>query len=159
VRLHHWLLWSPAYRDLRPVERALLVEMYALYDGFNNGSLFLSEREAGRRLGVHRETARAALASLEEHGFIRARQRSSFDWKLRKATTWVLTEFACDGLLPTKDFMRWSTQNKNAGRKICPDGTKFPSISPTEIPSGDEKPDLSDIACHFDGAENTSTVS
>jgi hypothetical protein len=40
-------------------------------------------------------------------GFIRARQRDAFTWKMRHATEWVLTEFPFAGTPPTKDFMRW----------------------------------------------------
>ncbi len=50
VRLYRWLLNSPAYRSLWPASRALLVEVMALYNGHNNGELFLSHREAARRV-------------------------------------------------------------------------------------------------------------
>src|SRR5262245_36179365 len=93
VRLHRWMLASPAWRCASLVERCLLVELYDLYNGENNGYLFLSVRDAARRLGVGKNTANQGLARLQIKGFIRARQRGDFHWKLRQATSWVLTEF------------------------------------------------------------------
>ena len=34
-------------------------------------------------------------------------QIGSFDYKVRHATTWTLTEYEIDGREPTKDFIRW----------------------------------------------------
>jgi len=107
VRLYHWLLKSEAYRSLDCTARALLVEFYSLYNGMNNGELFLSVREAARRLGVAPNTAQKAIRQLEHKGFIRPNQRGSFHWKAGHATSWILTEYEYAGKLATKDFMRW----------------------------------------------------
>ncbi len=112
VRLHRWLLNSPAYRALGCTARALLIEIYDLHNGMNNGELFLSVREAARRLGVWPNTALKAIHELEDKGFIRPKQRGSFDWKDGKATSWILTEFAHAGQLPTKDFMGWQPEGE-----------------------------------------------
>lgn len=50
VRFYQWELKSPAYRSLSLGARALLIELKSLYNGSNNGDLFLSVREAARRL-------------------------------------------------------------------------------------------------------------
>jgi len=105
VRHYLWMLDSPAYRSLSCPARCLLVELYALHNGVNNGELYLSVREAARRLGVGNTTAWRAFGELEAKGFIRARQRGSFDWKAGLATCWILTEFGFAGALPSKDFM------------------------------------------------------
>ena len=107
VRLHAYLLNGAAYRSLSPFARAGLVELYALYNGSNNGEIFLSERELGRRLGVDRRTARKALADLADRGFIAATEQGGFVRKVRHATCWRLTEHPCNGRLATKDFMQW----------------------------------------------------
>lgn len=112
VRLHHWLLGSPAYRQLSVGGRALLVELYDLHNGMNNGELFLSVREAGARLNVGKDTAGRYFRELEAKGFIRPRTKGSFDYKARHATCWVLTEFSYAGQLPTKDFMKWRPAEK-----------------------------------------------
>lgn len=108
VRLHRWLLKSPAWHDASLVERCLLVELYDLYNGENNGWLFLSVRDAARRLRIGKNTAQRGLTGLQAKGFIRQCQRGSFDWKSHQATSWILTEFPYNGQPPTKDFMRWS---------------------------------------------------
>jgi hypothetical protein len=89
------------------VARSLLVELYAVHDGQNNGALYLSIRDAARRVGVAANTVLRGFRDLECRGFIRPNQRGSFSWKARHATTWVLTEFghaagcrprsSCDG--------------------------------------------------------------
>lgn len=115
VRLHRWLLASPAWRHASLVERCLLVELYDLYNGENNGEVFMSVREAARRLGIGKNTAQRGLVALQGKGFIRVRQRGDFNWKSHQATSWILTEFTCDGQPATRDFVRWrpaiETQN------------------------------------------------
>jgi len=110
VRLHYWLLESAAYRSLSVGARSLLVELYALYNGGNNGLLFLSSRSAGERLRCSKSQAHRWLGELQDRGFIRSQQRGSFTLKARHATTWVLTEFGFGGQLPAKDFMKWRDQ-------------------------------------------------
>lgn len=51
VGLRHSLLSSNAYRSLSCAARALLVELVMLHNGENNGSLYLSVRDAAARLG------------------------------------------------------------------------------------------------------------
>ena len=107
VRLHAYLMNSAAWRSLNVCARAGLVEIYALFNGLNNGAIFMSERELGRRLAIDRRTARKALADLVDRGFIAATERGGFVRKVRHATCWRLTEHSCGGELPTKEFMRW----------------------------------------------------
>lgn len=107
VRLYWWLLRSEAYLSLSPRARCLLVELYAAYNGSNNGDVFLSVRDAAERLNVGKTTIAPCFHELEGRGFIRAYQRGNFAWKLGHATTWVLTEYELAGQPPTKDFMSW----------------------------------------------------
>ena len=44
-----------------------------------------------------------------------ATKRGAFSLKTRNATEWRLTQYLCDGNLPTKDFMTW-TPEKNKTR-------------------------------------------
>ena len=113
VRIHHWLMRSAAWQSLSCEARAVLVELYAFFDGSNNGRLFLSIREAASRVSVGKSTAAAALAQLVDRGFIRPNVKGAFTLKQRHATSWVLTEFEHGGQLATKDFMRWQPEPKN----------------------------------------------
>src|SRR5262245_54679292 len=87
VRLHHWLMRSLAWQSLSCEARAVLVELYALYDGSNNGRLFLSVREAAYRVNVGKSTAATALAQLIDRGFIRPNVKGAFTLKQRHATS------------------------------------------------------------------------
>jgi hypothetical protein len=62
----------------------------------------------------------AAFRQLEDRGFIQPRQRGSFQWKQRHATSWLLTEYDDDmtGHKATKDFMKWRPEDaaKNKSR-------------------------------------------
>ena len=87
----------------RPQHARLLVELCDLYNGQNNGEVFLSHRDAARRLGVGKNLAGKAFRELEDRGFIRVQQLGSFHQMVRHATQWVLTEFPHGGHLPTKD--------------------------------------------------------
>lgn len=111
VRLYGWELKSPAYRALSIGGRALLIELKALYNGRNNGELFLSVRDAAGRLGVSKNYAWDRFWELRRLGFIRPHRVGAFNLKSEarrgEATSWVLTEFALGPALPTKDFMHW----------------------------------------------------
>lgn len=103
-----------AYRSLKPPARALLVELYDLYNGQNNGELFLSVRKAARSIRVGNNLATKAFRELEDKGFIRVSQKGSFNQKLPHATQWVLTEYPHAGKPPSKDFMRWQAPGMQA---------------------------------------------
>lgn len=124
VRHYLWQTSCPAWQSLSMNARCLEMELKALYDGTNNGKLFLSIREAAKRLGIADNTASKAFKELEEKGFIKSKQKGSFKWKTRHATSWILTEFEYNNQLATKDFMRWQPQEKNTDAKFNTDGIK-----------------------------------
>lgn len=107
VRLYAWLLKTPAWRSLNVGEVALLVLLYSLHNGNNNGQLFLSIREAAVRLHVSQRTVWKWFQTLKERGFIKEAQKGGFELKIRHATTWILTEHPVGNALPTKEFARW----------------------------------------------------
>lgn len=113
VRHYRWQLESPAWQHLSLTARCLEMVLKALFNGLNNGEIFLSVREAARKLGVTPNTAQKAFRELEEKGFIRAKQKGSFSWKTGKATSWILTEFDYNNMTATKDFMRWQPPDKS----------------------------------------------
>jgi hypothetical protein len=66
-------------------------------------------RQAAARLKTGTHQATAAFRELEDRGFIKPRQRGSFQRKQRHATSWLLTEYDDDmtGHKATKEFMKW----------------------------------------------------
>jgi DNA-binding transcriptional MocR family regulator len=116
VRLYHWMMGSAAWKGLSGNQRAIYVEMAARYNGFNNGRIPYSVREAANSLGIGKSTAARDLAVLRERGFIVPTTKGAFSLKVRHATEWRLTEFSSDvrPAMATKDFTHWSPEIQNA---------------------------------------------
>lgn len=112
VRMYWYELNSQAYRHLDNNARALLVEFRALYSGGEN-RVFLSVREAAKRINTTPKTAAKALAQLVQHGFIREIEKGSFNRKVKHATVYALTNHPIhdNGREAPKDYMRWEPPN------------------------------------------------
>lgn len=109
VQLPEYLQVSEAWVTMQPGPRALYIELKRIFNGRNNGEIFLSHRDAAKRLNVHRNTVGKYFNELEARGFIRCTERhhlgSNGDGK---ASKWALEEEAStDGTPPTKSFMKW----------------------------------------------------
>lgn len=95
ARLPHKLLKSSAYRSLSTAARALLVELTMLDNGMNNGSLYLSLRDATGRLGLSdHHSVSLAFDELLDRGFIRCAKEAHFQIKAAdqsRARCWRLT--------------------------------------------------------------------
>ncbi len=139
VKLEHWMLKSPAWRALPPAARALYVALAQRYNGLNNGQISVSVREAARDVNIAKDTASKTFHQLEAIGFIRCHVCGSFNWKLRHATTWILTEFPVGEEAATKDFMSWAPAKSEPGPKSgtsCPkSGTDPPNFPTTKLRS------------------------
>jgi hypothetical protein len=125
VALRHYMLNSPAWADLDPISRCLYVELARRYMGQNNGQIPYSVREGAKALGVGKATVSRSLRQLIDHGFIAVTQKGHFDYKIRHATEWRLTEFDCGSEPATKDFMRW--QLPGGSLVTAPCGARFAS--------------------------------
>jgi hypothetical protein len=129
VRFYQFELDTPAFRSLPVGARALLIEIKSLYNGHNNGELFLSTRDAARRLNVDKSTPSDWFWDLQDRGFIKPKVEAGFTWKTaareRMATCWILTEFATADAGPTRDFQHWTgppkPRPKNIRRPSKPD--------------------------------------
>ncbi|MEL0155497.1 hypothetical protein [Sphingopyxis sp.] len=72
TRLPHVIQSSGAYSALNPNARALLLEILSMHNGNNNGSLWLSVRDATHRMGLASvDSARTAFEDLMTVGFVR----------------------------------------------------------------------------------------
>jgi hypothetical protein len=90
------MLNTPAYMGLSANARSLLEQLQMLENGKNNGSMFLSVRDAADLMGAGDvKTAQRAFGELIDHGFIRETQAASFHVKAgeydRRARAWRLT--------------------------------------------------------------------
>ena len=113
LRLHDWLTRSAAWYEASLAARSLLVELYALYRG-DNRPVFMSVREAARRLRCGKDRATNALAELQQLGFIELAERGSFNRKVRHASRWRLTEFPDEQGKPgSRAFLSWRPDTGN----------------------------------------------
>lgn len=98
VMLDHACLESAAYSSLTALARSLLTELLMLYNGYNNGSLYLSVRDAAARIGMADLGAVGrAFDELCNAGFIECAKGSSFTSKAgeqSRARCWRLTMHA-----------------------------------------------------------------
>ncbi len=128
LKLEHWILRTDAWRSLSPQSRAVYIEIAQRFNGSNNGEISLSVREAARLVNIAKDTATKAFHELEAKGFIRRNVCGSFNWKLKHATTWILTEHPFGDQLATKEFTRWVPQKEILGPKP---GTRCPKPGTT----------------------------
>jgi len=138
VRHYEVTLASPAYRALSCYGRALLTELKRLYNGDNNGRLYLSLRAAAEAINANKDTAGKAFSELRAKGFIRPNQIGAYSQKVSpdgsmRATTWILSEFAFGDELASKEYMRW----RSAADDVLepPTKTKRGAIRQTDCPA------------------------
>lgn len=127
VQLPEWLQASEAWATMKPGPRALYVELKRRYNGFNNGEIFLSHRDAAKALSVHRNTVGGWFDELERRGLIRQTTGPHLGPAgIGLASKWALEEEPTpDGRPAGKAFMRWSkkqnprTKNGTGRHKDC----------------------------------------
>lgn len=129
VRLDFKILESAAYRALSPNARALLTELAMLENGKNNGTLFLSVRDATDRIGLaDAHAAGRAFDELEELGFIACTVEAHFAVKASngsRARAWRLTWQAVGAKRgPTNDFEAREPEPKTRARRRMIAGQK-----------------------------------
>lgn len=111
VQLPEWLLSSEAWRTMKPGPRALYIELKRLYNGGNNGAIYLSHRDAAKALAVGRDTVAQYFVGLIERGFIKVTKGHCLGPSgVGQAASYALTEEALNGAAATKEFMSWKKQ-------------------------------------------------
>ena len=122
-RLPHEILTSPAYCSLTPNARALLDQLIAMENGQNNGSLWLSVRDAAARIGLcNRDSANKAFAELEGAGLIAMTKEAHFAVKASdtsRARCWRLTFLHWTGVgARTDEWRQFQPADKAAARRM-----------------------------------------
>jgi hypothetical protein len=121
VRLDHIVFDCPAYRALSVNARALLWELIRLFNGRNNGAIYLSIRDAERLLGLGSDAAITnAFRELQEHGLIRCVEKGGFNRKVAHASTWALCWLSVHDQPPTREFQSWQpVTGSKAARRLA----------------------------------------
>lgn len=128
VHLPHRLMKSSAYRSLSLKSRALLVELIMLDNGSNNGSLYLSLRDAADRLGMSDLTSvSGAFDELIDRGLLKCTKEAHFHVKAAehsRARCWTLTWLRADKRAPTNDWEKYEPPTGLRERKRMERGMK-----------------------------------
>lgn len=118
MQLDYYILQSPAARSLSGNAFKVLLYLMMRFNGVNNGSISFGSRSgcftkgptggyAEVDIGLSKSSITRALDELQEHGFLRCSQPSSFGQK-RLTRNWRLTFLrdpnGVDSMLPTKEF-------------------------------------------------------
>jgi hypothetical protein len=94
VKLTHELIDSPAFENLSSGATRLLVKLFRLHNGFNNGSIVCSKRDAMQWCHCGSDTALASFKELETAGLISRTQKGGYhrfgDRVYCTSTTWRL---------------------------------------------------------------------
>jgi hypothetical protein len=147
-QLHHYMMDTEAWASLSAADQAIYVAVGRLYDGSNNGCLFLSVRDAAKCAHCNKDTAGKSLARLVERGFLEVATPSGFSRKDRVATEWRLTAFRCDktGALPSRAFRAWRPEVQTTVRNQA---TTVPSFRAVSARKGSHGPLVSDRQAVF----------
>lgn len=109
IKIDRELTRTLAWQALSMGAGWLLIDIWSKHNGFNNGEITYSVREAQRRLGCGRTQAVRFLRELEDKGFIVATRRGSLSWKTgqNRGTAWRLTMEPHKGKPATREYLTW----------------------------------------------------
>lgn len=123
-RVPHEIWLSSAYCSLSTNARALLIELIAMENSKNNGSLWLSVRDAAARIGMsNKDSAGKAFDELCQGGLLDMTKNSHFSVKAgetSRARCWRLTFLYCPGIGKTDEWRTFvpNPSNKAAIRRM-----------------------------------------
>ncbi len=108
---------SPAYRSLSDRAVRILYELLRRFNGYNNGSVAMSQREIGEAIGTKNYgSIGRAIAQLMDHGLINVTTEGK--WKEREAREYRLTFVTTtrDGrhVTATNDYIHWTADRPRA---------------------------------------------
>lgn len=111
---YHDIFRSSAFADLSPIASKLLMMMLPMHNGYNNGSIELSARQASWMLKTGINQAQAALRDLQNKGFLVLTYKGRrINETIKKKSEWEITLF--DGYdskgskrPATHDYMKWT---------------------------------------------------
>ncbi len=108
VMLRHDIMDSRAYLALSPDARCVYQCIKRRFNGYNNGDIPISCREAAEQCNIGKSTAAKALIEIQEKGFAVVTVKSGFNVKgSRRSQRWRLTEEGYNGQPPTNDWRDW----------------------------------------------------
>ena len=122
IKLTYPLIESEAWRWLRPISKAVYIELRRRYNGLNNGKISLSLSEAAHILKASKSSISTALKQLETHGFIKLIKKGYFTGRM--ASEFALTDEQLDGYPPTREWRQWQPRKPHRRRQMRVLGTQ-----------------------------------
>ena len=107
VKLDYFLLKCEAFREVSGGAFKLYLKVRERYNGLNNGTISFSVREAAEELGITPTTGSKYFRELTDKGFLRIKQKGSYNLKTRHATLWIITAERYNNKAASNDFMSW----------------------------------------------------
>lgn len=104
VQLPFHMMDSAAWCGLSAFAQALWLHIVHRYNGFNNGEIGLSCREASIRLNCSKDRASQAFNELIQAGFIKIGRDANFNYKTKQSRRWILTHRALKEIAPTNEW-------------------------------------------------------
>jgi hypothetical protein len=118
IRLHRGVTSSSAWKCATCEEKVLMIEIWALHNGVNNGQIGYSHRQARVALRIGNVKVQQAFQGLQDKGFIVAHRKGHFDSKVLsgagRATEWEITTEPCDGKPPSRLYRTWAEKQNTA---------------------------------------------
>ena len=106
------LLETEAFKYLTGGAFKLLALVKKRYHGLNNGEISFSVREGRDLLGYSMNTVARYFDELVDKGFLRIKEKGSFSYKKRHATTWIITSDEYNNQ-KSRDFKHWIKTDRN----------------------------------------------
>ena len=103
-------LESEAFKYLTGGAFKLLALVKKRYNGINNGHISFSVREGRDLLGCSVNTISRYFDELVDKGFLKIKEKGSFNYKKRHASTWIITSDKYNNET-SRDFKYWIKTN------------------------------------------------
>ena len=100
------LLETDAFKYLTGGAFKLLALVKKRYNGINNGRISFSVREGRDLLGYSVNTISRYFDELVDKGFLKVKEKGSFNYKKRHASTWIITSDEYNNQ-KSRDFKHW----------------------------------------------------
>lgn len=128
ARIPHRILLSEAFRSLDPTARCLLIELTMIESGKNNGSLWLSIRDAADRLGItDARPVMRAFDDLQDRGFTVMTKEAHFSIKASetsRARCWALTWLSWGGKPASNAWEKYVAPPASKARRFADMGLR-----------------------------------
>tara|TARA_B100000676_G_scaffold229565_1_gene227938 strand:+ start:159 stop:569 length:411 start_codon:yes stop_codon:yes gene_type:complete len=110
VGFDYQLLETEAFKYLTGGAFKLLALVKKRYNGINNGHISFSVREGRDLLGCSVNTISRYFDELVKKGFLKIKEKGSFNYKKRHASTWIITSDKYNNET-SRDFKYWIKTN------------------------------------------------